>query len=380
MTFLRTRTSSLNRAALRLVSALLAALLLATATAQADGDQNGAAAEARRAVFEERFDRAWRLVDERYWRLDRTGVDWQAVGAEYKPQALAATDDDAFYAILERMYEELGDDHSVFVPPARVAEIADAYGSLPCVALFSHAPQGGRLVTQLLNRTAAAVPRTASLYAQHLPIAVTLQAQALPELTDSRQLANVTFGLTAEGVGYVRVPDLASDGVASAVRSAVAELEGAGAWSFVLDLRHNPGGRLITMMEVAGIFTSGFLWRTITSWSFPLPYPAIGFTATELPLAVLIDGDVHSAAEGLAGALQARGRAVVVGETSAGNVEALLPFCLRDGSQAWIATGVLAPVLGRTWEGQGVLPDVETDSASAPEQAVQWLLEQRQTE
>ena len=61
-------------------------------------------------------------------------------------------------------------------------------------------------------------------------------------------------------------------------------------------------------------------------------------------------------------------------------MEALLPFCLRDGSQAWIATGVLAPVLGRTWEGQGVLPDVETDSPSAPEQAVKWLLEQRQAE
>lgn len=334
------------------MSALLAALLLATAAAQPGPDQSSADAEARRAVLEERFDRAWRLVNERYWRLDRTGVDWQAVGAEYKPQALAATDDDAFYAVLERMYEELGDDHSVYVPPARVAEIAEAYGSLPCVALFAHA----------------------------LPFTSILRAQALPELAGGRQLANVTFGLTAEGVGYVRVPDLASDGVAAAVRSAVGELEGEGAWSFVLDLRHNPGGRLLTMMEVAGIFTSGFLWRTITSWSFPLPYPAIGFTATELPLAVLIDGQVHSAAEGLAGALQARGRAVVVGEPSAGNVEALLPFCLRDGSQAWIATGVLAPVLGRTWEGQGVLPDVETDSESAPEQAVKWLLEQRQAE
>ena len=352
--------------ALPIIVTLLLALLTGAALAQ--DDDAASSADEWRAVLEERFDRAWRLVDERYWGLDRTGVDWQAVGAEYRPLALGAADEDAFYAVLERMYEELGDDHSVFVPPARVAEIAEAYGSLPCVALFTGLPQGGRLVAEVLNRGTA------------LPAAAFMRAQALPDLQNDHRIGNVTFGLTAEGVGYLRVPDLASDGVAGAVRSAVGELTDAGAWSFVLDLRQNPGGRLITMMEVAGIFTSGYLWRTITSWSFPLPYPASGFTATELPLAVLIDGDVHSAAEGLAGALQARGRAVVVGETSAGNVEALLPFCLRDGSQAWIATGVLAPVLGRTWEGQGVLPDVEVAPAAAPQRAVQWLLEHRQAE
>ena len=80
---------------------------------------------------------------------------------------------------------------------------------------------------------------------------------------------------------------------------------------------------------------------------------------------MLIDGNVNSAAEGLAGALQAKGRATVIGETSAGNVEAVLPFCLRDGSQAWIATGVLAPIGAPTWEGRGVVPDVETSSDEA---------------
>ena len=81
----------------------------------------------------------------------------------------------------------------------------------------------------------------------------------------------------------------------------------------------------------------------------PLPYPALGAVETDAPLAVLIDENVNSAAEGLAGVLQSTGRARIFGETSAGNVEAVLPFCLRDGSQAWIATGVLAPLRGPTW-------------------------------
>lgn len=329
-----------------LLWALVLALFVGAAAAQGGGEGE------REALYAERFDRAWRLVDERYWDLERSGVDWDAVGEEYRPQALAAPDDERFYSLLERMYEELGDDHSVFVPPAKVDEIRRSYGDLPCVALFAARPAGS-------------LPRLALL------------GQRLPDLVESRRLANVTFGLTEGGVGYLRVPDLASGGVAGAVRSAVTQLEGEGAWSFVLDLRANPGGRLVTMMEVAGVFTSGFLWRAVTSWSFPLPYPAIGITATDLPLAVLIDGDVHSAAEGLAGALQGSGRAFVVGERSAGNVEALLPFCLRDGSQAWIATGVLAPLFGRTWEGQGVIPDLETSSDAALERAVEWLGTQR---
>ncbi len=301
-----------------------------------------------------RFDAAWDLVATRYWHLERTGVDWDQVRADYRPRAVEAPDDAALYALLEEMYSLLGDDHSVFVPPDRVAEVRAEYGDLPCV-MFLGAAGGGRA-------TAAAA----------LPLLARAQGAVVP-LTDEARLANVRYGVAAAGVGYVRLPDLASDGAAAAVRTAVTALESAGVGALVLDLRGNPGGRLVTMMQVAGVFTSGFIWRTITSWTLPLPYPAIGLTHTDLPLVVLIDGGVNSAAEGLAGGLQQRGRAVVVGERSAGNVEALLPFCLRDGSQAWIATGVLAPIGGPTWEGRGVEPDVAATSDTALAAALAYL-------
>ena len=277
--------------------------------------------------YAERFDTAWRLVNERYWDLDSLEADWDALKKRYEPEALAATSDEAFYAVLETMYDELGDNHSVFVPPARVDEIRQSYGDLPCLGVFAQASGG---------------------------------------------LGNVSFELL-EDVGYVKLPDLATGNAAVNLREAVRRLEAEGATALVLDLRGNPGGRLIEMMQAAGIFTSGFLWRTVTSWTLPLPYPAIGTPETELPLAVLIDSEVNSAAEGLAGALQKKGRATIIGETSAGNVEAVLPFCLRDGSQAWIAAGVLAPIGAPTWEGQGVVPDVNVSSGDALEEALKLL-------
>ncbi len=274
--------------------------------------------------YGERFNVAWGLVAERYWDADYGGLDWDALKLEYRPQAVAARNDRAFYGVLERLYDRLGDEHSVFVPPARVARIRRLYGDLPCLGVFG------------------------------------LQDEDVG--AETQRLGGVRYRLEGS-VGVVTVPDLATIGVAGDLRGAVRRLGEQGASAFVLDLRGNPGGRLVEMMGAAGVFTRGFLWRTLTRWTLPLPYPALGAVETEKPLAVLIDKDVHSAAEGLAGALQSSGRARVFGERSAGNVEAVLPFCLRDGSQAWIATGVLAPLRGATWEGRGVVPDEQTDRA-----------------
>jgi carboxyl-terminal processing protease len=275
----------------------------------------GFSAGTAQADYGERFDTAWELVSERYWNTNYGGADWPALRLAYRPRALAARNDQAFYRVLEALYSELGDRHSVFVPPAKVQQIRAAYGDLPCLGVFGRGV-GGR----------------------------------------SERLGPVRYRLDGT-VGIVTLPDLATVGVSQDLRRVVRRLTERGATAFVLDLRGNPGGRLVEMMQATGVFARGFLWRTVTRWTLPIPYPAIGPVETELPLAVLIDRDVNSAAEGLAGALQSSGRARVFGETSAGNVEAVLPFCLRDGSQAWIATGVLAPLRGATWEGRGVVPD-----------------------
>ena len=279
------------------------------------------AAAAQSPSYGERFDTAWNLVAERYWDTGYGGNDWQALKREYRPEAVAAKSDRAFYSVLERLYGELGDHHSVFVPPAKVQRVRRQYGDLPCLGVFGFVQKKSQ-----------------------------------------QRLGHVSYRLEGQ-VGILTLPDLATTGVAGDLREAVQRLTRGGATAFVLDLRGNPGGRLTEMMSAAGIFTRGFLWRTLTRWALPLPYPALGPVETDAPLAVLIDKNVNSAAEGLAGVLQNTGRARVFGQTSAGNVEAVLPFCLRDGSQAWIATGVLAPLRGPTWEGRGVVPDEPSSRA-----------------
>lgn len=319
---------------LRLV---LAASLLAAGAAFAE------------SALERRFDAAWRLVAERYWDLSQIEADWDEVRTRYALKVAALSGEDELYSLLEAMYAELGDDHSVFVPPARVTEIRELYGDLPCFGVF------GVGLSSLSGLGLGLLP---------------LRGEALGELTRG---GNVGYRLLDGDVGYMALPDLVVSGSAGDLRGAVRALTRQGAESLVLDLRGNPGGRLLEMMQAAGVFTRGFLWRVVTSWTLPVPYPALGGVETELPLVVLVDARVNSAAEGLAGALQSTGRATLVGETTAGNVEAVLPFCLADGSQAWIATGVLAPLLGATWEGRGVEPDLVTAADAALDAALELL-------
>jgi len=285
----------------------------------------------RPANAEVRFDRVWRLVDERYWDLGGLEVDWTEVRERFAPRARAADDDAALHAVLGEMVALLDDDHSRYVAPDEVERVRETYGDLPCIGVFSQADAGGR---------------------SSGPVGWRLE----------------------RGLGVIRVEDLARAGTSSGVRAAVTDLERRGARGLALDLRGNPGGRLIEMMTTAGVFVRGLLWRVATRWSLPIPYPALGVPATDLPVAVLVDGQVASAAEGLAGALQASGRAVVIGERTSGNVEAVLPFCLRDGAQVWLATGVLAPIGGPTWEGRGVVPDVESAPGDAEKAAREALL------
>lgn len=283
------------------------------------------------ANAEVRFDRVWRLVDERYWDLDGLEVDWSEVRDRFAPRARAATDDAALHAVLGEMVALLDDDHSRYVAPDEVERVRELYGDLPCIGVFS-------------------------------------QADA------SRGASGPVRWRLERGLGVIRVEDLARAGTSSGVRAAAVDLERRGARALALDLRGNPGGRLVEMMTTAGVFVRGLLWRVATRWSLPIPYPALGTPATDLPIAVLVDGQVASAAEGLAGALQASGRAIVVGERTSGNVEAVLPFCLRDGAQVWLATGVLAPIGGPTWEGRGVVPDVESEPGRAESAAREALL------
>ena len=310
-----------------------------------------------------RFDQAWRLVDEYYWDVNHLGVDWRAVGERYRPRVAAAASWDEVYRLLDRMYGELGDDHSRVLAPdeARAALRGALCLPLPFPVERPRPP------------APAATPAPADDGA----------GSGEPEAPAGEEEAGwdpFSYRRLEGGLAYLRVPQLVEPDVAGRLAEAVRGLESEGVSGYILDLRDNPGGLAYVMAEVAGVFMRGLPWRIVTRTKGVTPQPTLPFWGrplTDKPLVVLINGNVNSAAEGLAGALKRAGRARLVGETTAGNTEVVLPYCFPDGGVAMLASGVLAPVGAPTWEGRGVEPDLVVAGEEAQLEAAVNLLRGR---
>ena len=83
----------------------------------------------------------------------------------------------------------------------------------------------------------------------------------------------------------------------------------------------------------------------------------------EVALVVIVGPETASGGEALADHLQAPGRALVVGQRSAGGAHRIKEFQLYDGLVARIPSGyVVNAFTGTDWEGQGVTPDVLVDT------------------
>ncbi|GAA2745365.1 MULTISPECIES: S41 family peptidase [Kitasatospora] len=159
--------------------------------------------------------------------------------------------------------------------------------------------------------------------------------------------------------GVVRIAVRAfTSGVAEQVRQAAQ-----GAQGVVLDLRGSSGGLVQEAVATASLFLDGgpVASYQVQGSTRELTAAPGGDTAT--PLVVLVDGGTMSSAELLAGALQDRCRAVLVGSRTFGKASVQQPTRLADGSVLELTVGHYATPAGRSPDGTGLLPDVPVHPA-----------------
>ena len=159
------------------------------------------------------------------------------------------------------------------------------------------------------------------------------------------------------GFGYIRfnafVPGLMKK-VCAALRSHH------DARGLILDLRGNQGGLLGMIGGLSGLLETKAVALGIMNtragrasvMAFPQRMPYSG------PIVILIDGATQSAAEMFASGLQENGRAVVVGEQSAGNTLPSAIMKLPTGALFQYGFADYETLSGSTLEGHGITPDV----------------------
>jgi carboxyl-terminal processing protease len=169
----------------------------------------------------------------------------------------------------------------------------------------------------------------------------------------------VSSRLLSNGVAVIRIRRF-DKGVAKQVAralEALASRPGGTLRGLVLDLRGNPGGITEEAGETGRLFLAGpFASVRGLHDETVLEGPASPrFGALEV--VVLTDDETTSAAEVLAGSMQARGRAKIFGRTTAGKADSQVPMLLADGAFARMTVARTYLANGTTFADVGVKPD-----------------------
>ncbi|MGF1544651.1 MAG: S41 family peptidase [Parvularculaceae bacterium] len=165
--------------------------------------------------------------------------------------------------------------------------------------------------------------------------------------------------------GYIRIrtfSERTESGVKKAVKKLEKEIPG-GAKGYVLDLRSNPGGLLDQAVAVSDAFLDG---GEIVSTRGRDPRDSMremgtrGDLAKGKPLVVLVNGGSASASEIVAGALQDRKRALLLGTKSfgKGSVQTVIPLHNGLRGALRLTTARYYTPSGRSIQAQGIEPDV----------------------
>lgn len=404
---------------LLLIVLLVAALCFGASaqTGQVDKVVVSSGAAASPEVRQETFDIVWRTVKEKHFDPTLGGLDWDKVRAQYAPRAAAAKTDAEFYSVLRQMLGELHQSHFNIIAPEDVVQddspepkgggigvdlrLVEGQPTISRVEPGSKAASAGLrpgfIIKKINDTTADQVialfaksQESASIINLRITRALLARIDGAPETTvrigylderDQQHEVTVTrerlkgemsqrFGnfppqyaefeakRLKSGVGYIRFNIFVivlMDRIREAIRG-MADAPG-----IIIDLRGNPGGvggmapgiagRLLK--EQASLGTMRTRANPFHFIAFPQGNPYLG------PMVILTDGGSASTSEIFAAGMQELGRAVVVGERTAG---AALPSYfqkLPTGALFQYAIGDFRTPRGMLIEGRGVTPDVE---------------------
>ncbi len=169
-----------------------------------------------------------------------------------------------------------------------------------------------------------------------------------------------------DGFLWLRASQFQGDTGTEAITAVETALTQGSIKGVVIDLRNNPGGVLGASVALAGAFLDRGL---VVYTKGRHPKSAENYQASPgdilngAPIVVLINGGSASASEIVAGALQDRGRAIIMGTRSfgKGSVQTILP--VSDTRAVKLTTALYYTPNGRSIQAEGIIPDIVVERA-----------------
>lgn len=174
-------------------------------------------------------------------------------------------------------------------------------------------------------------------------------------------LPSVASEMLTDEIGYIRIESFESD-TAAQFEQALANLEGEGMHSLVVDLRYNGGGLVDSVVQILDdILPEGLLVYTEDKYGNRQEYKSSGDTHFDYPMAVLINQDSASASEIFAGAIKDYEYGTLIGTTTFGKGIVQTIFPLSDGDAVKLTTAKYFTPKGNYIHGVGIEPDIELE-------------------
>jgi carboxyl-terminal processing protease len=314
---------------------------------------------------------AWRIVNDEYY--DAAKLDGPRLS----------------YAAIRGILDALGDSHTTFADPQRARQQEDDIrGGFDGIGISVEVKDGRLLIARVIEDSPALaaglrvgdaivriddeevreptldgiVRRIRGPRGSQVRLTLERQGSGPLQILVTRgeiKTSAVKARLLPGNVAYVQLPSF-SGSASRDLTEQLKQLLESQPVGLVVDLRNNPGGLLQGAVDVASQFLDdGVVLYEQRREGDPMPfYARKGGVATRVPLVVLVNRGSASAAEIVAGALQDRGRAVLVGEATYGKDSVQNVHQLSDRSSLRVTAARWFTPLRQQIAGRGLTPDI----------------------
>jgi tricorn protease len=357
------------------------------------------------AEWKQMFAEAWRLQREQFWTEDMSGIDWEAIYAQYAPLVERVGSRSELSDLFWEIQGELGTSHAYegggeyrqrphysqgFLAVDwsydaeheryRIAHIvqgdpSDSKATSPLTSPGLNVKTGdavlaingqrvgpGRspqelLVNQANNEIQLAIEDATSKETRVITVEALSNEQPARYREWVENNRRIVHEKSQGRVGYIHIPDMMGDGFAEFHRSYLAEYDYLG---LLIDVRHNRGG------HVSGLLLEKLARRRVgfdfSRWGQPSPYPG---ESPRGPMVALTDENSGSDGDIFSHSFKLMGLGPLIGKRTWGGVIGISPqHALVDGTRTtqpefafWFKD------VGWNVENYGTDPDIEVDIA-----------------
>lgn len=335
--------------------------------------------------------RVWEIIKNNYIDSNFGGKNWDKIGYSILSKEYMSMGD--AYDSIRGMLKELGDPYTRFLDADELRAFnSETTGSLVGIGIhFKKEKEGDPImINEVLPESPAFKVglkpediiltiegrETQQLSLSEASALIRGQVNTPVELTILRKGRTMHFKVNRERIyvpsvysevlktesGLIGLIRLNSFNFRSALemQRTLKNLESKDVKGYILDLRSNPGGLLLSSVEIARMFLrQGDIVSVVDRQGERERFTAgLGFI-TDKPLVVLINRESASASEILAGALQDHQRAIVVGNRSLGKGTVQTVYRLDEDTALVLTTAKYFTPSGRNIHQSGIMPDIE---------------------